>query len=42
MEHEAAREGLDAEARRLHMQHTQGAIFARISSFFGLSRVMQA
>jgi hypothetical protein len=26
----------------LHMQHTQGAIFARISNFFGLSRVMQA
>src|SRR5207248_10297351 len=37
MEHEAAREGLDAEARQLlHMRHTQGDIFARISAFFGL------
>jgi small-conductance mechanosensitive channel len=41
MEQEAAREGLDAEARRLHMQHTQGDIFARISAFFGLGSVMK-
>jgi small-conductance mechanosensitive channel/CRP-like cAMP-binding protein len=41
MEHEAAREGLDAEARRLHMQHTQGDIFARISAFFGLGSGMK-
>jgi len=41
MEHEAAREGLDAEARRLHMQHTQGDIFARISAFFGLGSVIK-
>jgi small-conductance mechanosensitive channel/CRP-like cAMP-binding protein len=41
MEHEAAREGLDAEARRLHMQHTQGDMFARISAFFGLGSVMK-
>ena len=41
MEHDAAREGLDAEARRLHMQHTQGDIFARISAFFGLGSIMK-
>jgi hypothetical protein len=41
MEHEAAREGLDAEARRQHMQHSQGDIFARISAFFGLSSIMK-
>ena len=38
MEDEAAREGLDAEARRRHMQHAQGDFFARISAFFGLQR----
>lgn len=37
LEQEAAREGLDAEARHLQMQQTQGDIFARISAFFGLS-----
>jgi CRP-like cAMP-binding protein len=37
LEHDAALEGLDAEARQLlHMRHTQGDIFARISAFFGL------
>ena len=41
MEHEAAREGLDAEARHGHMQHTQGAIFARISAFFGLGSTIK-
>jgi CRP-like cAMP-binding protein len=41
MEHEAAREELDAEARHVHMQHTQGAIFARISAFFGLGSTMK-
>ena len=41
MQDEAAHEGLDAEARRLHMQHTQGDIFARISAFFGLGSGMK-
>jgi small-conductance mechanosensitive channel/CRP-like cAMP-binding protein len=36
MEYEAARDGLDAEARNKKMGHTQRAIFARISEFFGL------
>jgi len=38
---EAARAGLDAEAKRLHMQRTQGDIFTRISAFFGLGSGMK-
>jgi small-conductance mechanosensitive channel/CRP-like cAMP-binding protein len=36
MEYEAARDGLDAEARNKKMGRAQLAIFARISEFFGL------
>jgi hypothetical protein len=36
MELEAARDGLDAEARQRQMPHAQRDIFMRISAFFGL------
>ena len=36
MEYEAARDGLDAEAKESKMGSTQRDIFARISEFFGL------
>ncbi|HXG64912.1 MAG TPA: mechanosensitive ion channel family protein [Blastocatellia bacterium] len=35
-EYEAARDGLDAEAKNRKMSHAQQDIFARISAFFGL------
>ncbi|HSE97378.1 MAG TPA: mechanosensitive ion channel family protein [Blastocatellia bacterium] len=41
MEYEAARDGLDAEARNRKMGHAQRDIFARISEFFGLGAKAQ-